>query len=240
MPPPRVLCRGIFGKVAGSSHSKVLSSPSDGIAQIQGQCTCEGWGYTTSCFNLCSLSPSADPPAKVHRGLPQTSVSQQVFSFLPHVKPCICNTCPLLYLPCVFRSEYIPKMIANTGLPVKLVGAWTTLIGSQTNTASELITTLPLLPSPPLPSPPPPPSPPCSTAVIHTKADSDMLVPAVCVSLIPSLPHTPAAHIWEYKNFDDVQETLEKLKEDKVHCVCSTCAYLPLIHFPYISIPIVC
>ena len=150
-PPPRVLCRGIFGKVAGSSHSKVLSSPSDGIAQIQGQCTCEGWGYTTSCFNLFSLSPSADPPAKVHRGLPQTSVSQQVFSFLPHVKPCICNTCPLLYLPCVFRSEYIPKMIANTGLPVKLVGAWTTLIGSQTNTASELITTLPLPPPPPPP-----------------------------------------------------------------------------------------
>ena len=70
--------------------------------------------------------------------------------------------------------------------------------------------------------------------MIHTKADSDMLVPVACVSLIPSLPHTPAAHIWEYKNFDDVQETLEKLKEDKVHYVCSTCAYLPLIHFPYI------
>ena len=104
--PPGVLCRGIFGKVAGSSHSKVLSSPSDGIAQIQGQCTCEGWGYITSYFNLCSLSPSADPPAKVHRGLPQTSVSQQVvnpFSFLPHVSPCICNTCPALPL-CVSTS----------------------------------------------------------------------------------------------------------------------------------------
>ena len=103
MPPPGVLCRGIFGKVAGSSHSKVLSSPSDGIAQIQGQCTCEGWGYTTSYFNLCSLSPSADPPAKVHRGLPQTSVSSQSLLFLTsrltvHLQHLSSSTCLCVYL----------------------------------------------------------------------------------------------------------------------------------------------
>ena len=32
-----VVRRGIFGKVAGKSQSKVLSSPADGIAQIEGE-----------------------------------------------------------------------------------------------------------------------------------------------------------------------------------------------------------
>ena len=32
-----VQCREIFGKVTGKSHSKVLSSPADGIAQIEGE-----------------------------------------------------------------------------------------------------------------------------------------------------------------------------------------------------------
>lgn len=31
----RLLCRGIFGKVAGKSQSKVLSSPEDGITQLE-------------------------------------------------------------------------------------------------------------------------------------------------------------------------------------------------------------
>lgn len=35
--PRGVLGRGIFGKVAGKSQSKVLSSPSDGIAQFEGE-----------------------------------------------------------------------------------------------------------------------------------------------------------------------------------------------------------
>ena len=39
--------------------------------------------------------------------------------------------------PASCRAEHIPQLMENRDIPISLVGAWTTLLGKKTNTASE-------------------------------------------------------------------------------------------------------